>query len=388
MGNQTSKITSCLIIKNEKDNIIPLVESLLKFSDEIMIADTGSTDGTLDRLMLFSGDDRVHLTFFDWTDNFAEARNFAFNQPSKYTSENDYFFWCDGDDIIDDNLVKAILELKKKNFENLSSVMLDYKYPDGNFLYLRHSFIRKHDFEQWVGIVHEYPCFSGRNGVKVIDRNQAYLYHDKEPGINSCLRNLKIFTNKYLIDKTLDTFSLRDLFYYGYEFYNNGMDEDAKRIFDILLEKGTESRQPEWQEYYFVTAITCIAEMNFRKQDLETMFSYLSKAMKYFQVLRADTSYYLGYYFREIGMFDKSRHYLNYCKNLDYKDYINNTFSNEEFYKRKALELLCNVYWCLEDNQASYESYKELKEKYPESKVIDMNKDWYRELKMKGEIHD
>lgn len=137
-----------------------------------------------------------------------------------------------------------------------------------------------------------------------------------------------------------------------------------------------------------MTAITCIAEMNFRKQDLETMFSYLSKAMKYFQVLRADTSYYLGYYFREIGMFDKSRHYLNYCKNLDYKDYINNTFSNEEFYKRKALELLCNVYWCLEDNQASYESYKELKEKYPESEVIDMNKNWYRELKMKGEIHD
>lgn len=63
MGNQTSKITSCLIIKNEKDNIIPLVESLLKFSDEIMIADTGSTDGTLDKLMVFSGDDRVHLTF-------------------------------------------------------------------------------------------------------------------------------------------------------------------------------------------------------------------------------------------------------------------------------------------------------------------------------------
>ena len=40
-------IDSCLIIKNEEENIKSLINQLLTFSHEIHITDTGSTDNTL-----------------------------------------------------------------------------------------------------------------------------------------------------------------------------------------------------------------------------------------------------------------------------------------------------------------------------------------------------
>jgi glycosyltransferase involved in cell wall biosynthesis len=41
------KISSCLIAKNEAENISRCLESVKSISDEIIVVDTGSTDSTL-----------------------------------------------------------------------------------------------------------------------------------------------------------------------------------------------------------------------------------------------------------------------------------------------------------------------------------------------------
>ena len=41
------KIDSCLILKNEEQNIEKLINQLLEFSNEIHLTDTGSTDNTV-----------------------------------------------------------------------------------------------------------------------------------------------------------------------------------------------------------------------------------------------------------------------------------------------------------------------------------------------------
>ena len=45
-----STISTCIIVKNEIKNIPGLVEDLRQFSDEIIIVDTGSDDGTAEWL--------------------------------------------------------------------------------------------------------------------------------------------------------------------------------------------------------------------------------------------------------------------------------------------------------------------------------------------------
>ena len=41
------KIDSCIIVKNEQDNIMKLIYQLIEFSNEVHITDTGSTDNTI-----------------------------------------------------------------------------------------------------------------------------------------------------------------------------------------------------------------------------------------------------------------------------------------------------------------------------------------------------
>ena len=66
-------ISLCMIVKNEEDWIENALNSVRSVVDEIIIADTGSTDHTLERAARFS----PKVLHFNWTDSFADARNFT-----------------------------------------------------------------------------------------------------------------------------------------------------------------------------------------------------------------------------------------------------------------------------------------------------------------------
>src|SRR5205085_2294142 len=46
-GNMSAKLTALIPCKDERRNIRPCIESVRGIADEILIADSGSTDGTL-----------------------------------------------------------------------------------------------------------------------------------------------------------------------------------------------------------------------------------------------------------------------------------------------------------------------------------------------------
>src|SRR5882672_3933667 len=66
-------ISLCMIVKNEEDWIENALDSVRSVVDEIILADTGSTDRTLERATRFS----PKVLHFKWTDSFADARNFT-----------------------------------------------------------------------------------------------------------------------------------------------------------------------------------------------------------------------------------------------------------------------------------------------------------------------
>ncbi len=64
-------ISLCMIVKNEEDWIEGAIQSVRSIVDEVIIADTGCTDSTLDRIRQFD----PKIINFPWTDHFADARN-------------------------------------------------------------------------------------------------------------------------------------------------------------------------------------------------------------------------------------------------------------------------------------------------------------------------
>lgn len=66
-------ISAVLIVKNEATRLAPCLEALRMVADEIVVADTGSTDNTLEIARQFT----PHCHTIPWEDDFAAARNRA-----------------------------------------------------------------------------------------------------------------------------------------------------------------------------------------------------------------------------------------------------------------------------------------------------------------------
>jgi hypothetical protein len=82
-------VTASLITRDEQHNITRCLESLVRRVDEIVVADTGSTDGTVD-LARRAG---ARIVNFPWTGDFAAARNFC-----RDACRTDWVLYIDADE--------------------------------------------------------------------------------------------------------------------------------------------------------------------------------------------------------------------------------------------------------------------------------------------------
>ena len=79
-------LSLCMIVKNEEETLARCLDSIKDAVDEIIIADTGSTDSTVKIAKRYT--DKVY--HFDWVYDFSAARNFSFSKAS-----SDYCMWLD-----------------------------------------------------------------------------------------------------------------------------------------------------------------------------------------------------------------------------------------------------------------------------------------------------
>ncbi len=91
VGNKEPTISCCMIVKNEETLLKQCLESVKDYVDELIIVDTGSTDGTVEIARQFT--DKVH--FHPWEGSFSKARN----QSLAYAS-GDWIFIIDADEEI------------------------------------------------------------------------------------------------------------------------------------------------------------------------------------------------------------------------------------------------------------------------------------------------
>ena len=101
-------LSLCMIVKNEKANLPACLFSAQDLADEIIILDTGSTDGTQDIARSFG----ARVIQSEWHDDFSRARN-----ESLATAKGRWIVWLDADDRLLEADKKAIRKLAEADPE-------------------------------------------------------------------------------------------------------------------------------------------------------------------------------------------------------------------------------------------------------------------------------
>ena len=214
-------LSVCIIVKDEEAVIGRCLNCASKFADELVVVDTGSTDGTLKEVKKFTD----NIYFFKWVDDFSAARNFAFDK-----AKCDLLMWLDADDVISDENVERIVELKN-SFSDYDMAFLPYAAAfDGDtptYIYYRERIFKRKGNFRFVGEVHE--AVEPRGKILYSD---AVIFHKKVKE-NAPLRNLNILQKLIASGKTL---SERQKFYYGRELYFNNMFSEAIAVLEKFLE--------------------------------------------------------------------------------------------------------------------------------------------------------
>ena len=110
-------ISLCMIVKNEEAVLPRILEPMKTVADEILIADTGSTDQTKALALQYTP-----LVFdFPWVQDFSAARNFICSKASM-----DYWMWLDADDVISPRWLAELLTLKHTLNPSTDMVMMKY----------------------------------------------------------------------------------------------------------------------------------------------------------------------------------------------------------------------------------------------------------------------
>lgn len=157
------KIGTCYIVKNEAEDLRKSLESVRSAADEIVVVDTGSEDHTVDVAKSFG----AKIFFYQWKDDFADARNFALEQ-----AQSPWIIFLDADEaFLHPREVRPALEEYLKTFPDgyaftVTRYDIDPDYPGksmGSGINLR--IFRNLPELRYAGRIHE--CLSRSDSKKI-----------------------------------------------------------------------------------------------------------------------------------------------------------------------------------------------------------------------------
>lgn len=214
-------LSLCMIVKNEEQTLDRALSTAGVYADEIIVVDTGSTDGT----KRIAGRYTDKIFDFEWCDDFSAARNYAFSK-----STCDYRMWLDADDIVPMQTARGIARIMRTLDPAVDIVMLPYVLGDvatGGLSYYRERIVKNSPTMDFRGRVHEAIALRGN-----IKRSDHAVYHAKPDERSSGTRNLDIY-KRMLSDGV--AFEPRERYYYARELYYNGRTADAAAEFEKFL---------------------------------------------------------------------------------------------------------------------------------------------------------
>ena len=96
-------LSVCMIVKNEERNIGDCLETVKDFADQIVVVDTGSTDGTVEIAEKYG----AKAIRSDWRGDFSYSRNISLDH-----ADSQWILWLDADDRIPPTEAEKFKKLK------------------------------------------------------------------------------------------------------------------------------------------------------------------------------------------------------------------------------------------------------------------------------------
>ncbi len=256
-------ISLCMIVKNEEKILERCLDSVADLVDEIVIADTGSTDATREIARRYT--EKVYD--FPWTDDFSAARNFVFSRATQ-----EYIYSADADEVLSPEnrerfrLLKETLlpevEIVQMKYANQLQFNTVYNYDEE---YRPKVFKRKRDFV-WEAPIHETVRLE-----PVIYDSDIVITH--LPGESHAKRDLANFQKHWRQGYRLPK---RLLGMYARELLIAGDEEDFAQAAPVFLEAAADNER-DGEE---MAQSCCVAARAARLAgDTVSFFKYTSKVI-------------------------------------------------------------------------------------------------------------
>lgn len=172
------------IVKNEAELLPVMLKSIRDFVDEMIVVDTGSTDGTQDLAQSLG----ARVEHFIWIDDFSAARNYALSFV-----KTPWTIWLDADDMVLNPQVIA-QEIQAAHKIKCSGLWSNYLQDEACHL-KRLQIFKPKDF-RWEGVIHENPM--AKNKFIETSYGSLHVLHQKPEHrrFEACEKYLKILLEK------------------------------------------------------------------------------------------------------------------------------------------------------------------------------------------------
>ncbi len=358
-----ASISLCMIVKNEEETLPRCLESVKGLTDEIIIVDTGSEDGTKKAAAGYT--DRIYD--YVWKDDFSAARNYAFEK-----GECDYLMWMDADDVIPEGEREKFLEMKNHLPPDTDIVMMPYAVSfdeSGNstFTYYRERIVRNKAGYLFAGRVHEVIPPAGK-----ILYSDVRIEHRKLKTADSG-RNLRIYED---MEAKGERFDSRALYYYGRELAAHRKYRKGIKVLKSFLKRPDgwkENRIDACRQLAF-----CYYGLNDEEKALGALFSSFE-----IDVPRGEICCDLGRHFMDRGSYGQAVYWLKQALEAK-RDMKSGAFIQEDCYGFLPAILLCVCFDRMGDLKQA-EKYNELAGRYnPASFYYRENRDYLRKKQKKN----
>jgi glycosyltransferase involved in cell wall biosynthesis len=357
------KITLCMIVKNEEENIKRCLTSAFNIVDDAIIVDTGSTDATKDIIKSFG--EKVKLIEHKWRDDFSEARNLSLQ-----SAKGNWILVLDADEEIlgcKEQLFKEIAHTKEEAFNIRGINKVDKNSGLNSFFYNR---LFKNKGYKYYRAVHEQLNID-ENKVGVLDEKILKIIHygySEENFIkrDKTNRNLKILISEYNKNPE-DSFICYHL---GATYASSGDYKNALSYFiksyEIGLAKGFGG--------YYYELLKRMSQCIYLLKDYRLCIDFLTGLLRDEKLKNfTDLYYILGNCLYEIKDYEKAEKMFNKCIELGERSDFP-TFTGRGTFLSELM--LARIYLALSNNTKAKEHYLKVldyKEKLSQDIIQEIN---------------